>query len=169
MIDHLDHNFGTTARSDTTINSRRGKTVPSRMAALTYLLKGFLIGGREDLFRSDFLEFCMESVDCLVPFGHSRTSESGPRGFLEVLEPESDPQIFKIIFRKTLKRFATSISTFRAEIVFHIPRTFTSPGVRAYSLELANFIFTSCPLATSSNFRTTLGCTNILEDTTISR
>ena len=100
MIDHLDHNFGTTARRDATINGRRGKAVPSRMAAATYLSKGFLIGGREDLFRSGFLEFWMESLGGLMLLGRSWTAESGPHGILDGWGPDSDPLIPKIKFRK---------------------------------------------------------------------
>ena len=100
MIDHLDHNFGTTARSDATINGRRGKTVPSRMAAPTYLLKGFLIGGREDLFRSGFSKFWMESLGGVMLLGRSWAAESGPHGILGGWDPESDPVVPKIKFRK---------------------------------------------------------------------
>ena len=100
MIDHLDHNFGTTARSDATTNGRRGKTLPSRMVAPTYLLKGFLIGGREVLFRSGFLKFFMESLGGVVLLGRPWTAESGPHGILDGWGPDSDPLIPKIKFRK---------------------------------------------------------------------
>ena len=100
MIDHLHLNFGGTARSDATTNGCRRKTLLSRMAAPTYPLKGFLIGGGEDLFRSGFLKFLMESLGGVMLLGRSWTAESGPHGILGGWGPESDPLIPKIKFLK---------------------------------------------------------------------
>ena len=100
MIDHRRRNFGTTARSDATTNGWRRKTLLSRMAAPSYPSKGFLIGGGEDLFRSGFLKFLMESLGGVMLLGRSWTAESGPHGILGDWDPESDPVVPKIKFRK---------------------------------------------------------------------
>ena len=82
------HHFEGTARRHTTISERRESRVPSRMTASTYVLKGFLIGGREVGFSSVFPKFFMRSVEVLMSFGHPWATESGAREILGVLDPD---------------------------------------------------------------------------------